>query len=78
MSLRAEFFHVVASLNARLCAQRMHSFGQSAKIRLIQRGLSVKALADLIGRPRNSVSLVIHGRRSIPTVEAEVRKELGV
>lgn len=55
-----------------------HSFGQSAKIRLIQRNLSVQGLADLIQRPRNSVSLVIHGRRHIPTVEKLVRKELGL
>lgn len=57
---------------------KSHNFGQSAKIRLIQRNLSVTGLARLIGRPRNSVSLVIHGRRKIPGVEKLVRKELGV
>lgn len=54
------------------------SFGQSAKIRLIQRGLSVTGLANLIGRPRNSVSLVIHERRRIPAVQKAVREELGL
>lgn len=54
------------------------SFGQSVKIRLIQRHETVAGLARQIGRPRNSVSLVIHERRRIPGVELAVRKELGL
>jgi hypothetical protein len=55
------------------------SFSESAKIRLIQRGMTVTALAAKIKKSRTNVSLVIHGRRyQMPKVEAAVRKELGL
>lgn len=48
------------------------------RIELVRRNWSVSDLAGRINRPRNSVSLVIHQRRSIPAVETAVRKELGL
>ena len=48
------------------------------RIELVRRNWSVSDLARRINRPRNSVSLVIHQRRSIPAVETAVRKELGL
>lgn len=54
------------------------SFGQSVKIRLIERHESVTTLARKIGFPRNSVSLAIHGRRRMPRIESAVRRELGL
>lgn len=57
---------------------RKQSFWQSAKIRLIERGESITALAMRIGYPRNTVSLAIHERRHMPKVELAIRKELGL
>lgn len=57
---------------------RKQTFWESAKIRLIKRRQSIQALADHLGFDRASVSLVIHGRRRMPGVEAAVRKELGL
>lgn len=57
---------------------RNQSFGQSAKIRLIERHETVSGLARRLGLPRNSVSLAIHGRRNLPRIETAVRKELGL
>lgn len=57
---------------------RNQKFYESAKIRLIQRGQSITALALNLGFDRASVSLVIHGRRKMPGVERAVRKELGL
>lgn len=50
----------------------------AARKRLLDRGQSVTDFAESIGEKRNSVSLVIHGRRRMPGVEAAVRKELGL
>lgn len=54
------------------------SFGQSVKIRLIQRHESVTALSRRLGYSRTNVALVIHGRRRMPRIERAVRKELGL
>jgi plasmid maintenance system antidote protein VapI len=53
-------------------------FTKAVRLELIHRNWSVNDLARAICRPRNSVSLVIHERRRIPSVEAAVRKELSV
>ena len=57
---------------------RTQTFGQSVKIRLIERHESVTALAGRLGLPRNSVSLAIHGRRRLPRIERRIREELGL
>jgi len=57
---------------------RTQSFSESAKIRLIKRGMSIAALARRLGYNRSTVSLMIHGRRKLSGVEAAVKKELGL
>jgi len=57
---------------------KTQSFSHSAKIQLIYRGMSVSGLARTLGFDRASVSLVIHGRRKMPRVEAAVRKALAL
>ena len=74
MSERSRFFAVIQRLNDQL----RDGFGQSVKIRLIQRHESVTALARRIGFPRNSVSLAIHGRRRMPRIETAIRQDLGI
>lgn len=58
--------------------KRQASFNESIRLRkrLIERGLSVSALAARIGRPRATVSKTLHHGR-YPRVLKEVRKELG-
>jgi plasmid maintenance system antidote protein VapI len=55
---------------------KKQSLSRSAKVQLIYRGQSVTSLAMALGFDRSSVSLVIHGRRKMPRVEAAVRKAL--
>jgi hypothetical protein len=52
------------------------SFSKSAKIRLIEREMTVGQLAEKIGFNRWNVSLTIHQRRRFPRIEAAIRKEL--
>ena len=52
------------------------SFSQSAKIRLIERDLTISALAKKLRKNRTNVSLVINQRRRLPKLELEIRKEL--
>lgn len=57
---------------------RTPTFSQSAKIRLIQLGISVTELAERVGSNRTNTSLVIHQSRRLPKLEAKIRKELGL
>lgn len=57
---------------------RLRSFTEVVALRLSDRSLSLTDLAGRIGRPRNSVSLVVHRKRHIPSVELAIRKELGL
>ena len=56
---------------------RNESFGQSVKIRLINRHLSVTGLAERLGYKRNTVSLAIHSNRpGFDKVRQAIRAEL--
>lgn len=57
---------------------KKQTFYLRAKIRLLERGQTISDLARMLGFDRASISLVIHGRRRMPGVEAEVRRELGL
>lgn len=46
--------------------------------KLLDRGLTVTALAGLLGYARNTVSMVINRRRAFPGVKKAIREELGV
>lgn len=52
------------------------SFSQSAKIRLIERDLTISALARKLRRNRTNVGLCINERRRLPKLKAEISKEL--
>lgn len=52
-----------------------NTFSRQVLKRLIDQGLSVKALADSIGRPRPTVSTAIHTKR-FPRVRKQVVEAL--
>ncbi len=57
---------------------RTPTFSQSAKIRMIELGISVTELAARVGSNRTNTSLVIHQSRSMPKLEKKIRKALGL
>lgn len=65
-------------ISGHLQQQKQTILTERIRIALVRKNWLVSDLARAINRPRNSVSLVVHQRRNIPAVEAEVRKELGI
>jgi len=58
--------------------QEKNYFRIAVMKKLLDRGLTVTALAGLLGYARNTVSMVINRRRAFPGVKKAIREELGV
>ncbi|WP_184206692.1 hypothetical protein [Prosthecobacter dejongeii] len=53
------------------------SFKEAAKLAMMRRNLTVAALANRLGRQRNTVSIAINHETMCPGVKEEIKKELG-
>ncbi len=53
-------------------------FALAAKTALLRRGLTVTALAGLLGFARNTVSIAINHPSMLPTVKARIRSYLEI
>ncbi|MES2596397.1 MAG: hypothetical protein V4662_13715 [Verrucomicrobiota bacterium] len=54
------------------------SFKEAVKVALIQRGLSVTALAKELQLARNTVSMAINQELTLPSVKKLIREHLGL
>lgn len=54
------------------------NFALKAKTALLERGLTVKALAEELGYARNTVSIAINHASMLPTVKTVIANHLGL
>lgn len=59
-------------------APAQDNFRTDVKVRLIQRGLTVTALARKLKRSRNAVSIAINHASMFPSLKKRIRKEVGL
>ena len=54
------------------------NFALAAKTALLQRSMTITALAQTLGFARNTVSIAINHPSMLPTVKARIRSHLGL